>query len=214
MILREFDLWIPKRGIEERKKFNNEIRCIASLYARYLGRFDTDNCRKIFIECVDVVNENKVHVDKDGICELQVKLDIDKYFNLSRIDKKKQALEVLIEGVDKVIKEFNWDKTKFDLVNKRIIENDYINHWVWKKPLSSPDRKHKAIIKCMHEIDDFIIQVEIIDNDDKLVLSEDIIHEIPDEFYYAKYFGCLKWKSKTKVALISKNGKTEYSVEI
>lgn len=223
-VLREFDLDIPyvkndgdKEDYErnwkpKRVKFRDEIRCIASLFEAHFEKFKTEKCWKILIECVEQITDERII--GDDICTVQVKLNIEEYFQLSNLEKKMLILKLLKQGIDKIINEKGWDKQPFENAYKKVIDCHYKNKWIWKQPKKNPNRKHSAEVFCEHDINEFMISIIIRDSTRAIIKCERIITERPNEFAFAKYFGKLKWLSSSEVALINKNETKQWIVQI
>ncbi|WP_445613712.1 hypothetical protein [Geobacillus sp. YF-1] len=71
----------------------------------------------------------------------------NQYFSLTDdLEKKKMALEVLQEGMEKLADERGWDKQVFREIYNKIKELNYKNTFIYKKK-SSPNRRYI----CSHE---------------------------------------------------------------
>ncbi|MCG8568691.1 MAG: hypothetical protein MJB14_00990 [Spirochaetes bacterium] len=212
-ILKEFDLDIPNiNDKNKRSKFRYEVRCIASLYERFFEKFKTENCWKILIDCVDKVN-NKIVRDFLGVYTIEVEFNIDAYFKASNHEKKKNILETLKKGIDIIVKEKDWPIEPFNKAYKKVIENNYINNWIWKKPVKNTKNDYIASVFCEHELDEFNIFMIINSIKGEEILKRKIITVQPDEFIYSNYLGEFKWLSINQVALIDKN-KKKYIVDL
>lgn len=224
-ILREFDLDIPyvkvdgnkddyeKNWKEKRLKYRDEIRCMASLFEQHFEKCKNDDCWKVLIECVEEITDNRIKC-YGGVCHASVKLDIGWYFTLENPEKKKLILGLLKQGIDRIIEEKRWDSQPFELAYQRVISSDYINHWVWKKPKKSPDKKYVAEVICNHDIDEFSVQILIKDKNGNDVKQKKIITEKPNEWDFAKHLGSLEWLSQAEVALINKDETVQWRVQV
>lgn len=197
---------------ERNFKFRLQTKCITSLFERLLGGFKNDKCRRIIIECVPIITKEARCFE--GFYLVQVPYDINNFFQLNDLEKKKKALELIKVGLNEIIVNEDWDSTIFDKVYKQIIDKNYINQWQWKKQKGNPGRQYTAKVFCEHDIYFFNIKLIIEDKKRQVIKEEKIITEKPDEWSYAKYFGDLKWLSNNEVALISKNKDYEFRVKI
>jgi hypothetical protein len=221
-ILKEFDMDIPyvngnkedyeKIWKEKRIKFRDEIRCICSLYEQNFEKLRTVDCWKLLIECVKEITDNRIRC-YDGVCQANVQLDIDWYFGLTNIEKKKLILSLLKQGVDKIIEEKKWDKQPFEIAYQKIIAGEYINHLIWNKPKKNPDKKYSAEVICDHDIDEFSVRIIIRNKNGDEVKQKKIITERPNEWAFAKHFGRLEWLSQNEVALINKDETDQWKVQ-
>jgi hypothetical protein len=95
-----------KNWKEKRIKFRDEIRCIADLYLHHLGKFQTNETKKVMINCVERISSEEVKSTSDGFTDVEVEFDYSAYEKLDNEVKKKFILEKLYEGVLKVAKVF------------------------------------------------------------------------------------------------------------
>ena len=181
----------------------NQTRCIASLYASCLGRYKNDKCWRILVKCTKEITRNE-YLDLLGVYEIQIQRNAYEFFDLSEIDKKKYALEVLKEGVDKVIEQKGWDSEPFEKAYHGVIDANYINNWTWRKKATSPSKQYKAEVFCEHEIEAFHINLVIRNKKKEAVKRKRIITSRPTEFAFAQYFGRLAWESDNRVVLYDK----------
>lgn len=198
---------------QKRNTFRLETRCITALYERFLGKFITNGCWKVLIECVESIS-NSHHRDLLGVFTIEILFNIDDYFNASDSDKKRIALEALKIGVDKIILELGWERERFDEAYYKIIENNFDNQWIWKRPIKSPDKRYIAEVFCRHGMYSFDISIIIKTHNGEKYKCERIITEKPDEFYFMEYLGRLKWISSNEVELKSKGGEKSWIVKI
>lgn len=197
---------------ERNFKFRLQTRCIASLFERLLGGFKNDKCRRIIIQCVPL--KTRVAGCFEGFYLVQVSYDINNFFQLDDLEKKKKALELIKVGLTEIIEKEGWDSIIFDKVYNQIIEGNYINKWLWAKQKNNPRRQYIAKILCEHDIYSCDVKIIITDKKGQVVKEEKVVSEKPDEWAYAKYFGDLKWISNNEVTLISKNKNYEFRVNI
>jgi hypothetical protein len=239
VILRDIDLDLPykenkncieelinKQGMEEkdairldyelnwqkkRMRFRDEMRCIVGLYLRYLDKFQTQETKKIIINCVEKINSNKIHTF-DGFTEVEVEFDYGAYKKLANEEKKKFLLEKLYEGVIKVAETYEWDTPILKMAYQSVIESNYKNEYVWKQK-ASPSRKYTAELFCQHEIDKYVVTMIIKTRDtNELVKSEILFIERPHELAFVQHLGNLKWFSNTEVKLLNKHNKKYWQV--
>jgi hypothetical protein len=72
---------------DKRINFRDEMRCIVGLYLHYLGKFRTQETKKIIINCVEKINSNKIHTF-DGFTEVEVEFDYGAY---KKLDNEKKG---------------------------------------------------------------------------------------------------------------------------
>lgn len=197
---------------QKRVLFRDQVRCIASLYTFLLGRFPTKRSKKIMINCVESP-EAGVESSTDGFTEVSVQLDIDSYFSLSNLEKKRLILVKINEGIVKVANEYLWDQVVFNRITAEIKERNYVNEYVWVQK-SSPDRKYTAEVFCTHDIDYFSATLNIKDKKSgDLVKTKKVLQERPHELIFTQYLGDLKWVSDRTLAMTYRGRKTQWLVE-
>jgi hypothetical protein len=235
LILRDIDLDLPykenkrfieevinKQGLEEkdairfdyeknwkekRIKFRDEIRCIADLYLHHLGKFQTNETKKVMINCVERISSEEVKSTSDGFTDVEVEFDYSAYEKLDNEDKKKLILEKLYEGVLKVAEVFKWDMPILNRTYQSVIESNYKNEYIWKQK-TSPSKKYTAEIFCQHEIDKYVVTMIIKKkHTNELVKNEILFIERPHELAFVQHLGNLKWISNTEVILLNKYNK-------
>lgn len=196
---------------EKRMNFRDEIRCIADLYLYHLGKFQTQETKKIMINCVERVHNNEIR-NCDGFTEVEVEFDYRTYTEFEKEEKKKFILEKLYEGVLKVGEAYKWEIPILNLAYQKVIEANYKNEYVWKQKVS-PSRKYAAEIFCQHDIDNYTVTMNIkVRSTDELLKSELLIVEKPNEFAFVKHLGNLKWISNTEVVFSNKNKSKQWLV--
>ncbi|PRS29058.1 hypothetical protein C6W19_22860 [Bacillus sp. RJGP41] len=201
-----------KNWREKRIKFRDEIRCIADLYLHHLGKIQTNETKKIMINCVERISSEEVKSTSDGFTDIEVEFDYSAYEKLDNEEKKKLILEKLYEGVLKVAEVFEWDMPILNRTYQSVIESNYKNEYIWKQK-TSPSKKYTAEIFCQHEIDKYVVTMIIKTKDtNELVKSEILFIERPHELAFVKHLGNLKWISNTEVILLNKYNKKKWLV--
>ena len=198
---------------EKRIQFRDEIRCVASMYERFLKKFKTDDCWKILIECYEKITDTRIR-NLLGVYTVQIEFEINDFFMATDNEKKIITLELLRRGVERIVNEKNWDRTYFDEAYYEVIKVEYMNNWIWKKPVKSPNKALSAEVFCEHFINHFDISIIIRSQDDTEVRRERILSDKPNEFSYARHLGLLKWLAEDEIALINKEGNQQWSVKI
>lgn len=193
-------------------QFRLQTRCIASFYERCFKSYKNDKCWKILIECVPNVDREPKSIS--GIYMIQVAFDINDFFNLDGLEKKIKSLELIKTAVSEILKIEGWDETIFESAYNRVVSENYVNKWIWKKQKNNPVRQYIAKVLCEHDIYSCDISILITDKKEQVIKREIVVKEKPDEWMFAKYFGDLKWISNKEVSLVSKEGNYEFRVKI
>ncbi len=198
---------------EKRLTFRLQTRCISAMFERIFGKIATKDCRKMLVECIDVVKENRV-LNFSGVYTVQIEFDFDRFALSENFIKKKMTLELLMEGIRVISKKINLSVDPFEMVALKIREMDYSNEWAWRKPIKSPDKKYIAEVICQHEVSNIDISIIVYDKLGVEIAREKIISELPDEFAYAKHLGELKWISNNEISLVNKKGDNSWMVKL
>lgn len=214
-ILKEFDLDIPypkRDGTPEDYRanwkqkgaqFRDEIRCIASLYEKSFEKMKTADSWKVLIECVDEISDSRV-IDLLGVCTTQVQFDVDSFFFMDENQKKITTLNLLKQGIEKIVPEKGWDPAPFNKAFEKVIKAEMNNEWFWRKPISSPERKLKASLYIVHEVTIVKGYLIVFDNKNQEVLRSEVFRDRPNEWAYVPYLGKIQWLSSKEVALFNK----------
>jgi hypothetical protein len=198
-----------KNWKEKRLTFRDEIRCIANSYLQHLGKFQTNETKKLMINCVERISLEEVNSTSDGFTDVEVEFDFSAYEKLNNEEKKKLILEKLYEGVLKASEVFEWDMPILNRTYQSVIESNYKNEYIWKQK-TSPSKKYTAEIFCQHEIDKYVVTMIIKKkHTNELVKNEILFTERPHELAFVQYLGNLKWISDTEVILLSKYNKNK-----
>jgi len=192
--------------------FRLQTRNITAFYERCLKGYKNDKCSKINIECVKT--DIREPGELDGIYTVQVIYNVDEFFKLDDLGKKKETLELIQVAMTQITEKEGWDKEVFDDAYSTVVSENYINEWVWKKQKNNPSRKYIAKVLCEHNIYSCDISIIIVNKSNEVIKKEVIVTEKPDEWKFGNYFGDLKWISKDEVVLISKMGSFEFRVKI
>ena len=217
MILKELQMDIPfirkgydNNSIEEyestwkwkRRQFQLMTRCMTSMIERMLPSLKTKDYWKILIECVDD-NPKYGFTNMLGVCVIQIKFDIDSFFEMEDIDKKRYVISKIIDTMSLLSLHGLSEVDVIKDVCNDIIIKDYVNEWYWKKNVKKKD--NTVQIKLVHDIDEISIYMVFNPNSNTMV-EKLLLKTVPDEWIYSKYLGELEWVSDTKAQLITKEG--------
>lgn len=214
-MLKEFDLDAPKAGREKRSDFRYQTRCMTALIERlYEPKVKTERQWKFTVEIVPKIQDKHVR-DLYDVYAVESAYDVEQFFSLDTRQKKEQALRWLKEGIDIACKELQWPRAPFERAFDKAEELDYRNEWVWKKPKTSPDRKHTAEIFCIHEVEEFTITMIIKDRKTNDTVKQKILTTTePDDHIFKNRLGRLQWTSNENAELIDYFGKKRWKVKI
>ncbi|MFC7370343.1 hypothetical protein ACFQPF_01445 [Fictibacillus iocasae] len=196
----------------KRMKFRDEIRCMADLYLQQIGKFQTQETKKIIVNCVESDNDEVGNLD--GFTEVEAEFDYEHYAACCKDEKKKIIVETLHNGLLKAGKFYKWDLTILMQAYRSVVEKKHKNEYVWKQK-SSPSRAYRAEVFCRHDLDTYTITINVLDRKtEEWVKSEKLISEIPNEFAFAQHLGSLKWLSNTEVCLVNQNKTKQWIVSV
>ena len=123
-------------------------------------------------------------------------------------------METLQAGINELIEQTSWPADPFLETYKKAKDLQLVNHWVWKKPVRSPSRKHVAEVLIEHEVKSCDINIVVYDRSHQEVKREMLISELPDEWAYARHLGVLTWESETRVTLTNKKGDRAWYIDV
>lgn len=213
MRLREFDLDLPN-DVAHRHEFRLQTRCITRLYERCFPGLVVDKAWKVLVECVDGPPQTKVR-DLLGVFVTQVSFDWKGWQAAAPLARKKMALTSLQEGVHCVVAEMQWPKGPFEKAYDDVVARGYVNELTWPdKAKVSADRKHRAWLLGVHDIDAFRAWLVISDKSGKELAREAAFEVAPEDYAFVQKMGKLEWTSNEHVVLIGKSGNEEASISL
>lgn len=192
-----------------KKQFCMETRNIVSFFSRlhYENYNDIQYpFSKLIISCCkDERNSGKI-INCNGITEIRVLYDYSKFNELSIIQKKCDALSIIMDGLSKAINNFSSDLTPYRNIESTIISHNYINIWIWNSKWNK-NRKYKASVYVNHNVFNTVIGLIISDNKGTQIHNKELVTTKPDEWDYYPLLGKLLWHDD-EVVLLDKKGET------
>ncbi|PEJ32162.1 hypothetical protein CN689_13605 [Peribacillus butanolivorans] len=145
---------------------------------------------------------------------MEIGYDVSEFFKLEEQEKKGVVLDILKQGIDKVVKLNNWESRPFDDAYNCVKEASYKNEYVWKKPKSSPNRTYKAEVYINHGL--YLCEIYLIvrDKNGQEIVKELVSSTKPDEIIFSYYLGELNWLSNYEVALFNRPKSKYVSVHL
>lgn len=186
-----------------RREFQLMTRCMTAMIERIMLPTDTKDCWKLLIECVEENTDNN-YKNLLGVYVIQVPLEIETFFSAEDYDKKKDVINKIIEAINKLSMQITFELTSIYDACMTIINNNYVNEWIWKKALKIHERSIQ--IKIRHDVNKLRIYMLILDKYNTVLEQNLLIDTIPDERIYGAYLGKLEKISENEVALITKSG--------
>lgn len=191
----------------KRRAFRLQTRCITSMFERLLGSSTVKTKRfwKLLVQSgSDESGTGGVKIVGDT-AEVDVVFSLGDFFVLSDLDKKRRALDLLMEGIEKAAAAEDWDLEPFRRVYELIRDSNYKNEWIWRKS-GNRAKTYNAEILCNHGVDEIDIFLLVANSAGDVISKQLIVSELPDEFAYARHLGKLEWRSNTEVVLVNKSG--------
>ena len=201
MRLREFDLDLPG-DVDHRHEFRLQTRCITRLYERCFPGLTVDKAWKVLVECVERVHQPETR-DLLGVFVTQVPFDWEGWQRATPLERRKMALASLQEGVRRVVAEKRWPSAPFEEACEGVVARGYINE-SRTAPKASPDRRHKACLFCVHDMDMFRAWLVISDKSGTEVAREPAFDVEPSDHAFDAKMGKLEWRSNDRVVLLGK----------
>jgi hypothetical protein len=208
MRLGEFDPHLPN-DVAHRHEFRLRTRCVTALYERCFPGLVVDQAWKILVECVDPVKGTDIR-DLLGVLVTEAYFSWATWEHAAPLDRKKMALATLQDGVRRVAAEKGWPVSPFEEAFESVVARGYVNEFTWPdKPKTSPDRRHKAWLFNIHDMDVFRSWLVIADKSGREVARELAFEVAPSEFQFAPKMGKLLWTSNDRVSLVGKRDAKE-----
>jgi hypothetical protein len=205
-MLKEFDLDAPKADKEIRHLFRLETRCTTALFERYfVTSKETNKVWKLLVEVVPAVTDFKIR-NLIGVLVVQCAFDVSAYFNLKSLEKKTAALEILEEGIKRVLREKSWNAKPFFSAAKAVREHKFVNEWIWRKPYKKAKSSIQIEVFCKHDLDAFKLNFRFRNKQIDKEIVFPILDVLPSEFIFAECFGKAGWDGD-RFKLFSKSGK-------
>ncbi|MFE6076436.1 hypothetical protein ACFVQB_18340 [Paenibacillus sp. NPDC057886] len=144
----------------KRRSFRLETRCITAMYERLFGKYKTKDCWKVLIECVESISDERL-INGSGVCSVPIQFSLNDFSAKSELEKKRTTLRLLMDGIEKITLNNDWDVKPFREIALKIEELGYVNEWSWKKAIKSPEKKYSAKVICHHNVESMDIFISI-----------------------------------------------------
>ncbi|KMT58766.1 hypothetical protein X560_1982 [Listeria fleischmannii 1991] len=110
----------------------------------------------------------------DGFLDVDIAYNLEDFNNLSEQKKRSIQLEIIMLGLRKASSFLNLNLEPFIEVQNEIVQLNYLNRFIWKKPKYSPDRKKKAYIQVEWGTQTVKIDLVVTDKKGDLLLKQSI----------------------------------------
>jgi hypothetical protein len=214
-MLREFDLDAPTLHKKNRQNLRHQTRAVTALYERcFMPPPGTEKFWKLLVEIVPVVTKPDLR-DLLGVLTLQIEANPEELLCAADSNKKKRlTLTWLMEGIRKAVSEKQWPNEPFEQAAKRVVELDYTNTRIWKKPLKSPDGALTAEIVIEQDVDETRLVSKFKEAGGKTCASFLLCSTMPSEFAFTPYLGKLEWVNNRTIRLKAKSGRKSWMATI
>ncbi|MCA3000431.1 MAG: hypothetical protein ING75_17720 [Rhodocyclaceae bacterium] len=186
--------------------FSLETRRVTSLYEQCFDskRLNVKPWKILVCLCASTPRSDCIIVG--GVVEAWVQVDVKDYWSSNEHRKAELALEYLMMGIRRVAEQMMWDIAPFEEARAKVLDAKFMNHRIWKKPVSNEERTLTAEVVVDHQISRALISIVIRDKKSKDVLSiHPVVEDLPDEFIYASHIGKLHWVGKSRVELYARD---------
>jgi hypothetical protein len=202
----QFSLTLSGFSKETRSDFDFQSRSVLALFARCFSRPGFIDKKLWKIE-VDLTNgEARPSVLSVGdVLSIQIKTDVNSFFQLEAVTKASKILEYLMAGLMKLSALQGWDISPFRIAYDEVINLNFVNHWLWKKPVLNKMRSMSAEVWIEHELSVVKIFVLIKDQAKTIVKKIHLIDEMPHELIFYKHLGKLQWENDSTVELLCRD---------
>jgi len=187
----------------KRRQFQLMTRCMTAMIERIIPKITTKDFRKILIECVEKPSGKEIK-NLSGVYCVQVPFEINIFWKLDGLEKKKYVVTKIREAIKKLAQYDFFDIAELESACNKVEELNYVNEWYWRKPVKN---KHMSVqIKVLHEIENVSLYMAFKDSVNKTYKEKFLVSDLPDERAYDKYFGKLEWISDGTARLSTKSG--------
>jgi len=190
-----------------RREFQLMTRCMTSMVERIMKPLDTEDCWKIIIECIDGGIEDG-YKNLLGIYVVQVSIDLEGFWRLNELDKKRATVKKILDGIRKLSNYVSFGMDNIYKACEQIEILEYNNIWYWKKPIKYNQKYVQIMIQ--HEINILNIYMVFMDIQKNPIEKILLTSTLPDERKYAQFLGELKWISEMSAVLITKANQKFY----
>lgn len=204
-MLKEFDIDAPSLAKEARQIFRLQSRNVTALYEKYF--IPPDGTGSFWKLLVEIVTEIKKPTPRDllGVLTIQIQGEPESFFKAQGLDKKKLVLNWLMEGIRLIALEENWTMEPFEQASKKVLANNFVNRWTWKKPLKNLPKTLTAEIVIEHDIEEARIVAQFRSMNGEICGTELLSSTLPSEFAFIPCLGKLEWLDSNTIRLKAKS---------
>lgn len=200
------------KDLDPHFNFKLQTNFLEILYLDCLPKVQTDGVSKIIVRACKVLPSQKLE-NMGDVLQLNKRFDFYAYFAAEKGPRKRIALEFLQAGLLEVAVIRGWDTSPFHEAYKAVLAKNLVNYRPWIKPVSSPNRKHKAQVWCNYESDKAEIFIVIFRRNE--IVNKTLVTTVkPGDVWIRGAVGKLAWLSSDKVKLTSHDGKESWETTL
>jgi hypothetical protein len=158
----------------------------------------------IGIDCFSKTPRRSAPLTVGDSWEIPVQLGEELYTRLSLGERKWALLDALRRGIAAVRKQLGSHYSHISAFEKLVLSNGLI-HQKHLETRSSADRKHRAELYCLCDIDSYRLCVAVRSGSacERPVL---VRVETPSEILMDKHLGGVRWESKSRLSVLNQGG--------
>ena len=185
--------------------FKLQTNFLELLYIDCLPRVQTNGVFKVIVQASKVLPPKKLENMVD-VLQLNRPFDFAAYFAAGKEARERIALEFLQDGLLEVATIRGWETNPFHEAYNAVLAKKLVNYRPWSKPVTSPDRKHKAQVWCNWGSDEAEIFIVIFKG--KEVVGKTLVATVkPGNVWIRRAIGKLEWVSPDRAQLTSCEGR-------
>lgn len=196
------------KSVDPEFNFKLQSNFLEILYLDCLPKTFTSGTSKVIVEACKIIPPKKLETMLD-VLRLNKLFDFEGYFAAEKETRKRIALEFLQDGLLEVAAIRGWDINPFHEAYKAVLARNFVNYRPWSKPVTSPDRKHKAQVWCNYDSDKAEVFIVVFHRKD--VVSKTLVTTVkPGDVWIRGAIGNLQWLSADQVQLSPREGKNDW----
>ena len=204
MKLKEFALWAYKLDLDDSRAFTLENRCVCAHFERHFKGLETEGVYRVVVKLSDGDPRDGTSEISSSVLKHYVAFDFSSYKKLDIHERKELLLSTLYKSLMVLCEENDWDKEPFEKAKSRVLEDKFFNSYEVSRK-SNSKRNMVACLKAEHTMEEFKLDVVVLDKSGKEVLKKTVLSEQPDEFLFNSQIGRIQWESSDVLNYVTKD---------
>ena len=204
MKLKEFDLWAYKLDLNDSRAFTLENRCVCAHFERHFKGLETEGVYRIVVKLSEDDFRNGMSEISSSVLKYYDTFDFCKYNKLGSYDRKQFLLSTLYNSLLRLCEENGWNKEPFEIAKSGVIKDKFFNSYEVSRK-KNPNRSLVAILNAEHTMEEFKLDIVVVDKSGKEVLKKTVLSEVPDEFLFNGQIGRIRWESSDILNYVAKD---------